>query len=107
MLKSSCGLWDFLYVLDIDKSPIRALMCQQGLGFTMWRYCAYTLIDPDPPTELYFIPIQIVSGQPQMIRDRRQHQIVPGWYSVTRGPFELTPEFDCLLAGDASKAHQA
>ena len=72
----------------------------------MWRYLVYTPIDPYPPAELYFIPIRISSGQPQMIKDGRQYQVVPGWYTVTTGSFELTPEFDCLFAGNKSKAQQ-
>lgn len=73
----------------------------------MWRYSAYTPLNPDPPTtELYFIPIQIASGQPQMIKDGRQYQVVPGWLTVTMGSFELSPEFDCLLAADTSKAKE-
>lgn len=71
---------------------------------TMWRYSAYTPIEPDPPIELYFIPILIGSGQPQMIKNERQYHVVPGWFSIIKGLFELSPECDCLLAGDTSKA---
>lgn len=86
--------------------PLLQAIGLSRLGYTMWRYSAYSLIHPDPPTELYIIPIEIISGQPQIIKDGRQNQIVPGWYTVTIGAFEVTPQFDCLLAADISKAQE-
>ncbi|KAE8335704.1 hypothetical protein BDV24DRAFT_5048 [Aspergillus arachidicola] len=83
--------------------PLLTAMGLSGWGYTMWRYSAYTPIDPVPRAEIYFIPIDITTGQPQIIQDGRQSQVVPGWFTVTLGAFELTPEFDCLLIGDISK----
>lgn len=66
-----------------------------------------TPIHPLPHSDLYFIPISVVSGQPLMIQGGRQSMMVPGWYTVTLAPFELTPEVDCLFIGDTSKVRQA
>lgn len=59
-------------------------------------------MNPEPPTGLCVIPIQILSGRPWIESDGRHYLAVPGSYIVIKGAFELMPEFDCLFA-DASK----
>lgn len=81
---------------------MRLLFCLlffKAWGYTLWRHSANTPVDPVPPAELYVIPINVVSGRPQMAQRGRIDMVVPGWYTVSIGAFELTPEFDCLFVG--------
>lgn len=78
----------------------------QGWGYTMWRLSASMPIYPLPRSELYLILVNMVSGRPLMMQGDRHSMVVPGWYTMTLAPFELTPEFDCLFIGDIAKARQ-
>ena len=66
------------------------------------------MVHPAFPTDFYFIPLNVLGRQPAIIQNGGRHMAVPGWYMVTQGPFETTPEFDCLLIGnilDGQGAH--
>jgi hypothetical protein len=56
----------------------------------------------DPkPSILYQIPVNILNGtNPQIIKDGESTSILPGWYTVTVGRVEITPELDCLVLGN-------
>ena len=83
------------------------LTCLKGWGFTVWRFSAHTMVDPAFSTDIYFIPLNVLGGQPAIVQNGRRHIAVPSWYTVTLGSFETTPEFDCLLTGNIMSGQDA
>lgn len=65
----------------------------------MWRFSITQSIEPSRDDKLYTIPINIISGIPQILKNGRQSQVILGCYMMTCGDFEITPELDCLFVG--------
>ncbi|WEW61076.1 hypothetical protein PRK78_006565 [Emydomyces testavorans] len=83
--------------------PLLKSMGLQGLRFTMWQFSTHIPIQPAPEMQkkkLYTIPITKVSENPQIFKDGKKYNLIPGTYIVTVGNCEITPEFDCLFVGD-------
>lgn len=88
-----------LAVGNTHKIPRNWLTWHQGWNYTMWRFSITQPIEPSRPHKLYTIPINFISGKPQIVKDGTQSHIVLSCYTITYGAFEVTPELDCLFVG--------
>ncbi|EER40629.1 hypothetical protein I7I53_07025 [Histoplasma capsulatum var. duboisii H88] len=71
-------------------------------GFTLWRFSITEFVD-QLQKDIYTIPINIVTGNPQFIVGSQRIKVVLGHYTTTQGDFQLTPELDCLFVGERPK----